>query len=217
MSEPARTLPPHEAGSRSAPGPLRDWLAAMKTQSPAEPRADDRPDEVRPDNRPEARQDPKTVRGAEPAWSPRLVSQAEAPRSASDDADVSELMAENLMLKAKLRLEAGRHEELQAILAQEIRVLREHIREEIGSLEDLRTEQEEIRAEREEFRTERERFRHEREELRAERDRAMTERDALRAEHYALAFERDALSEERDLWRARTEALAQPLFQTQKR
>ncbi|WP_331293065.1 MFS transporter, partial [Methylobacterium radiotolerans] len=29
--------------------------------------------------------------------------------------------------------------------------------------------------------------------------------------------ERDALREERDLWRARTEALAQPLFQSQRR
>ena len=86
---------------------------------------------------------------------------------------MSELMAENLMLKAKLRLEAESQEELQAILADEIRALREHIREEIGSLEDLRAEQEEIRIEREAFRDERERFRQEREELRAERDRAV--------------------------------------------
>ena len=55
------------------------------------------------------------------------------------------------------------------------------------------------------------------EKLRAERDRAIAERDALRAERLTLAGERDALREERDLWRARTEALAQPLFQSQRR
>ena len=151
------------------------------------------------------------------AWSPRLVSPPDGSRAASEDADVSELMAENLMLKAKLRLEADRQDELQAILAEEIRTLREHIREEIGSIEDLRAEQEEVRAEREEFRSERERFRQEREHMRIERDRAVAERDALRAERHAIAAERDALREERDLWRARTEALAQPLFQSPKR
>jgi hypothetical protein len=209
MSEPARTIPPHEAGSRAAPGPLRDWLATMKTHSPAEPRGDARPQEAQPDAR--------TPRGAEAAWSPRLVSPPDGSRAASEDADVSELMAENLMLKAKLRLEADRQDELQAILAEEIRTLREHIREEIGSIEDLRAEQEEVRAEREEFRSERERFRQEREHMRIERDRAVAERDALRAERHAIAAERDALREERDLWRARTEALAQPLFQSPKR
>lgn len=208
MSEPARSTPPLEAGGRPAPGPLRDWLAAMKAQAPAELRGHAGSEEPHPDA--------KSARGAE-TWSPRLVPPAEAPRAVAEDADVSELMAENLMLKAKLRLEAERQDELQAILADEIRALREHIREEIGSLEDLRAEQEEIRVEREEFRTGRERFRIEREELRAERDRAMAERDALRAERLTLTAEYEALREERDLWRARTEALAQPLFQTQKR
>jgi hypothetical protein len=208
MSEPARSTPPLEAGGRSAPGPLRDWLAAMKSQSPAELRGDARTEE--------AHSEPKAGRPAE-TWSPRLVQPAEAPRAVAEDADVSELMAENLMLKAKLRVEAERQDELQAILAEEIRTLREHIREEIGSMEDLRAEQEEIRAERDEFRRERERFRIEREEMRAERDRAITERDTLRLERLTLAGERDALREERDLWRARTEALAQPLFQSQKR
>jgi hypothetical protein len=209
MSEPARSTPPHDAGGRPAPGPLRDWLAAMKSHNPAELRDDGPPHDARPE--------PKAARSGEAAWSPRLVPPAEAPRAVAEDTDVSELMAENLMLKAKLRVEAERQDELQAILAEEIRALREHIREEIGSLEDLRAEQEEIRVERDEFRSERERFRLEREELRAERDRATAERDALRAERLALSAERDALREERDLWRARTEALAQPLFQTQKR
>ncbi|SFL16281.1 ATPase [Methylobacterium pseudosasicola] len=209
MSEPARTFPLHETGSRIAPGPLRDWLATMKTHSPAEPRGADRAEEAQPEA--------KAPLAAETAWSPRLVAQPDGSGAAAEEADVSELMAENLMLKAKLRLEFERQDELQAILAEEIRVLREHIREEIGSIEDLRAEQEEVRAEREEFRSERERFRQEREHMRIERDRAVSERDALRAERHAIAAERDALREERDLWRARTEALAQPLFQAPKR
>ena len=128
----------------------------------------------------------------------------------TEESDLSELMAENLMLKAKLRLEADRQDELQAMLAEEIRALREHIREEIGSLEDLRTEQEDVRAERAALQTERAR-------LHAECEAMRSDRDGLRTETVTLASERDALREERDLWRARTEALAQPLFQLQKR
>ncbi|KAA0124529.1 ATPase [Methylobacterium sp. P1-11] len=209
MSEPARSLSPTESGSFPATGPLRDWLTAMKAQAPMETRSDVRSVEAQPE--------PKRARGGEAAWSPRVVPGPEVPRATAEDPDIAELMAENLMLKAKLRMEAERQDELQAILADEIRTLREHIRDEIGSLEDLRTEQEEVRSEREEFRSERERFRIEREELRAERDRAMAERDALRSERLTLAGERDSLREERDLWRARTEALAQPLFQAQRR
>ncbi|MCJ2073038.1 ATPase [Methylobacterium sp. J-030] len=181
MSEPARSLPT-ESGGRPAPGPLRDWLSAMKTHSPAE----------------KPRPDPKAGHGAaESAWSPRVVGRSEPTHAAeSEDADISELMAENLMLKAKLRLEAERQDELQAILAEEIRTLRAHIQDEIGSLDDLRAEQAEIRAERERFKA---------------------ERASMQAERSALVGERDALREERDLWRARTEALAQPLFQAQKR
>lgn len=188
MSEPARSLPT-ESGGRPAPGPLRDWLSAMKTHSPTE----------------KPRPDPKAGHGAaDIAWAPRVVGQPEPAYAAeSEDADISELMAENLMLKAKLRLEAERQDELQAILAEEIRTLRAHIQDEIGSLDDLRAEQAEIRAERERFKTERAA-------MQAERERAATERSAL-------VDERDALREERDLWRARTEALAQPLFQMQKR
>ena len=209
MSEPARSHSPTEPGSFPATGPLRDWLTAMKAQAPVETRGEARPAEAPPEA--------KRARGGETAWSPRVVPAPEAPRAAAEDPDIAELMAENLMLKARLRVEAERQDELQAILADEIRTLREHIRDEIGSLEDLRAEQEDVRVEREEFRGERERFRAEREELRAERDRAIAERDALRAERLTLAGERDALREERDLWRARTEALAQPLFQSQRR
>ncbi|MCJ2038502.1 ATPase [Methylobacterium sp. J-059] len=182
MSDPARNLPPYESGGRPAPGPLRDWLAAMKAQAPAaqapaQPQVEARQvearhAEARPAPRPEAR-------AAEQAWSPRIVQQpAEAPRSNSDAEDVSELMAENLMLKAKLRLEADRHGELQTLLAQEIRELRNHVQIEMNALQEIR----------------------------AERDHFRGERDQIRDEL-------DAMREERDLWRARTEALAQPLFQ----
>ena len=210
MSEPARSLPPHEPEIRAAPGPLRDWLAAMKAHAatasavPATPHV-------------EVRQDARPPRGTEAAWGPRLVQAAEVSAVGSQDDDVSQLMAENLMLKAKLQLESDRQGDLQALLAAQIRELRAHIEQEMGSLEDLRSDQEEIRIEREEFRTERERFRREREELRAERDSACGERDGLRAERHALDAEGDRLREERDLWRARTEALASPLFQPSKR
>ena len=166
MSDPARNLPPYESAVRPTPGPLRDWLAAMKAQTPAAPA--------------EARQAPRPEpRAAEAAWSPRIVQQpVEAPRASPEADDVSELMAENLMLKAKLRIETERQGELQTVLAQEIRELRNHVQIEMNALH-------EIRAERDHFR--------------AERDQVRDELDALR--------------EERDLWRARTEALAQPLFQ----
>jgi len=209
MSEPARSTPPIDAGTRTAPGPLRDWLAAMKTHSPAETRSEPRAPEMSPES--------KGARPAEASWSPRIVEPAVPQNETVEDADLSELMAENLMLKAKLRLEAERKDELQAILAQEIRALREHIREEMGSLEDLRAEQEEVRAEREALQAERARLLAECEAMRLEHDRVRVERDVLRTEAVTLAGERDALREERDLWRARTEALAQPLFQMQKR
>ena len=160
MSEPARSTPPIDAGTRTAPGPLRDWLAAMKTHSPAETRSEPRAPEMSPESK-----------GARPAEASLVAADRRAGRAAErdgrEDADVSELMAENLMLKAKLRLEADRQDELQAILAQEIRALREHIREEMGSLEDLRAEQEEVRAEREA--------------LKAERARLLAECEAMRA------------------------------------
>jgi hypothetical protein len=55
-------------------------------------------------------------------------------------------MAENMMLKARLRVESERRDELQVILAQEIRELRAHIAEEVGKMEDLRTERDLWRA-----------------------------------------------------------------------
>ncbi|MDR7036418.1 MULTISPECIES: hypothetical protein [Methylobacterium] len=140
MSEPARQYPSHESG-RPAPGPLRDWLAAMKAHTPPVP---ERPATVRQE----------APRAAEPqqSWAPRLVpgnaAQAErapagparAGMGTADGEDMSELMAENLMLKAKLRIEQDRYAELQAMLAQEIRDLRKHVQDEMSALESVREE-----------------------------------------------------------------------------
>ncbi|GJD46005.1 hypothetical protein AFCDBAGC_3885 [Methylobacterium cerastii] len=176
MSDPARNLPPYESGGRPTPGPLRDWLAAMKAQAPAAQAQAQAPFQPQAETRQPPRPEP---RAAETAWSPRIVQQpVEAPRSNPEAEDISELMAENLMLKAKLRIESDRHGELQTLLAQEIRELRNHVQIEMNALHEIR----------------------------AERDHFRVERDQIRDEL-------DAMREERDLWRARTEALAQPLFQ----
>ncbi|WP_336485433.1 hypothetical protein [Methylobacterium nigriterrae] len=124
MSEPARHFPPHETASRPTPGPLRDWLAAMKAQAPAE--------KVPPRSEP--------ARVPEPAWTQRAVPSAGAALDGAESEDLSELMAENLMLKAKLRLETDRYAELQAMLAQEIRELRRHVQDEMSELQAIREE-----------------------------------------------------------------------------
>lgn len=199
MSEPARHVPPSESGPRSASGSLRDWLAAMRTQTQG-PIQDAMPSlDVQPELRP-AR--------PEPGWSPRLVEPAPPP-PAPEDTDVSDLMAENLMLQARLRLEGERQEALQELLAQEIRSLRGHVQQEMDALQAFRVEREEILAERETLRAECARFGAERDAARAECERVEAEREALRQE-------RDRLREDGELWRARAEALAQPLFQARR-
>jgi chromosome segregation ATPase len=158
----------------------------------------------------------KPAPAADIAWGPRLVQ--DEPGSAQEEtADISELMAENLMLKARLKVETDRQEALQGALAEQIRGLRQHIAEEMEALEEMRAEQVAAQAEYEEFRTDREHMRRDRDALRADRDKAVAERDAMRAEREALVAEREMLREDRDLWRARAEALAQPLFQPGKR
>lgn len=194
MSEPARAYQAQEDDIQAAPAPLRDWLAALQRYETEErgrlraPAADNSP------------------------WGPRLVERellAEPTPEQAEAADISELMAENLMLKAKLQVEHDRQDALQRALAAQIRELREHIAQEMASLEELRAEQEAAQAEYGAFRAEREI-------LCRERDTAAAERDAARAEREALASERDGLREDRNLWRARAEALAQPLFQAAK-
>lgn len=152
MSEPARNTILHDGGMRpsSTSGPLRDWLAAMRATAPESRQPE-----------PEASQPvaPAAVETKTAGWAPRLVVPAETP--VAQDDEVAELIAENMMLKAKLRLEADRRDELQLLLAQEVRDLRSHIGDEIAKFEDLRGE--------------------------------------------------------RDLWKARCEALMQPLFSGQTR
>ena len=135
MSEAARQHPPIEAAPRvppsSAPGPLRDWLAAMRATAA----------EIRPAIETDTASQARSAIEAKPTWAPRLVTPpAPHAESAPEDDGVADLMAENMMLKAKLRLESERRDELQILLAQEIRELRSHIQEEVGRMEDLRAE-----------------------------------------------------------------------------
>jgi FtsZ-binding cell division protein ZapB len=214
MPEAARSLPILEDDTHAAAGPLRDWLAAMKrhavpaAEMPQDLAAQDEPAQVAL-----ADEAAKPASGAEVAWGPRLVQPEPAAPTEEEAADVSELMAENLMLKARLKVEFDRQDALQSALAEQIRELREHIAAEMNSLDELRSEQEAHQAEYEEFRAEREQLRRDRDALRAERDRLAADRDSAHAQREALTTEREIMREERDLWRARAEALAQPLFQ----
>ena len=126
MSEAARHYPNQDAPTRPAPGPLRDWLAAMKAAT------------AQAEALPEPTLSPAEAQPAQ-AWSPRVVAPPVADTPAAD-ADVSDLMAENLILKAKLRLETDRHGELQTMLAQELRSLRAHVEEEMAKFDDVRAE-----------------------------------------------------------------------------
>ncbi len=134
MSEAARQHLPTDAAPRvsttSAPGPLRDWLAAMRATA-AEIRPE--PEAPAPAQARPAATEPKA------SWAPRLVAPPHRDIEPEDDG-VADLMAENMMLKAKLRLESERRDELQILLAQEIRELRSHIQEEVGKMDDLRAE-----------------------------------------------------------------------------
>lgn len=215
MSEPARQYPTTDTGARPASGPLRDWLAAMKAHTPAP--AAERPVPAAGQTAPVAAPRSETARPeaprAEPGWSPRIV-ETTSPRA--EDPDLAELMAENLMLKAKLGLESERQDALQTKLAEEIRALRSHVQEEVALLESFRAERDRILAECETLRVDRVRHEAECDTLRRERDRSAAERDAARTEGARIEAERDAAREECELWRARAEALAQPLFQTRR-
>lgn len=126
MSEPARQYPSPETGNRPpAPSaPLRDWLSAMRAV----------PSDAQPAEAPAA-----PARPSEPTRAPRLVVPT-PPRSAEESEDIAEIMAENLMLKAKLRLETERRDELQTMLAQELRDIRAHVEGEMARFEELRAE-----------------------------------------------------------------------------
>ncbi len=131
MSDPAlKTQTP--AAARPPSGPLQDWLATLSRIDAAD----------------QARAAPRRPTEAPPAWEPRIVVPSEpaaeappAPPAASDDQDdLAALMAENMMLKARLRQEHGRYDELQAMLADELRALRAHVQQEVDRAEELRAE-----------------------------------------------------------------------------
>ncbi len=196
MSEPARQYPNPDAALRPQPGPLRDWLAAMKaaTVTP-QPATESEPDEA---------EDAEPVLAAAPAaeptpsWTPRVVpippqKSAAPPLVRADvDTDIADLMAENLMLKAKLRVETDRYDDLQSILAQELRTLRTHVEDEMRELDAVRAE---------------------RDRLKEAQARFMTDLREVRTKMEAEAEILKEIRTERDLWMARAEALAQPLFQ----
>lgn len=110
-------------------GPLRDWLSTV--------------------SRREARAEETSRRGPEGAQDderrvvemPRLRPAPREARPEADEAgDVEALMAENMVLRAKLQTEGERYEAVQEILADELRSLRALVREEAERAEDLRAE-----------------------------------------------------------------------------
>ncbi|OAS26161.1 hypothetical protein [Methylobacterium platani] len=133
MSDPALKTQT-TAAARQPSGPLQDWLATLSRidaadQARAAPR--------RPD--------------AQAAWEPRIVAHAERseplpepepepPAPRAEDDDLAALMAENMMLKARLRQENARYDELQVLLADELRALRSHVQQEVDKAEELRAE-----------------------------------------------------------------------------
>ena len=197
MSEPARQYPLDDQTGRPQPGPLRDWLAAMKAATAAHAT---QPSAARPD----ASYDLPEARGAmpvadlpaeTPAWTPRVVAPTSAPTPSpmlDSEGDLSDLMAENLMLKAKLRVETDRYDSLQVVLADELRGLRGHLESEMRVLDDVCAERDQLKA------------------LTATAAREMRD---LRARMDAEAEQLAQMRSERDLWMARAETLAQPLFQ----
>ncbi|MET7246160.1 hypothetical protein ABZT49_22680 [Methylobacterium sp. EM32] len=133
MSEPALKTQT-TAGARQPSGPLQDWLATLSRIDAAD----------------QARAAPRRSAEPQPTWEPRIVAPAEpalmaepeappAPPAAEQD-DLAALMAENMMLKARLRQEHGRYDELQALLADELRSLRAHVQHEVDKAEELRAE-----------------------------------------------------------------------------
>ncbi|MDO9425582.1 MAG: hypothetical protein Q7T93_01995 [Methylobacterium sp.] len=197
MSEPARQYPPNDQPGRPQPGPLRDWLAAMKAATAAHAAQDSAARSDTSYDLPESRAEmpPAETRGETPAWTPRVVAPLGAPTPSpmiDAEGDLSDLMAENLMLKAKLRVETDRYDSLQAILADELRGLRGHLESEMRVLDDVCAE---------------------RDQLKALTGTVAREIRDLRAKMEAESEQLAQMRSERDLWMARAETLAQPLFQ----
>jgi len=125
-----------------------------------------------------------------PRIAPKVVTHS--PARLELTRDLSELMAENLMLKTRLRLENERYEGLQAMLADEMRVLRGDAEADMKILDAVCAERDQLKS------------------LTANAARKMHEMSARIESEVAQLAE---MRSERDLWMARAEALAQPLFQ----
>ncbi|MGE7418418.1 hypothetical protein [Methylobacterium tarhaniae] len=128
MSDPALKTQTTTA-ARQPSGPLQDWLATLSRIDAAD----------------QARAAPRRPAEAQPAWEPRIVAPSEPaaeppPASGAEQDDLAALMAENMMLKARLRQEHGRYDELQGLLAEELRALRAHVQQEVDRAEELRAE-----------------------------------------------------------------------------
>ncbi|MGY2048647.1 hypothetical protein [Methylobacterium sp. JK268] len=141
MSEPA--YKPSPSPARQPAGPLRDWLATISRIDDSAPPAR-AAEPARPAEPP--RRAPEVPL---PAWEPRIVTApaaqepapAKAPEAAPvQDEDLAALMAENMILKARLKTEADRYETLQAIVADELRALRHHVEAEIQRGDEIRAE-----------------------------------------------------------------------------
>ncbi|WP_082479369.1 MULTISPECIES: hypothetical protein [unclassified Methylobacterium] len=189
MSEPARQFPPNDQPGRPQPGPLRDWLAAMKAVT-----ATQAAQASRPAGMPQPVEEVAEPQAEAPAWTPRVVAPSAATPAplVDSETDLSDLMAENLMLKAKLKVEFERYDSLQAVLADELRGLRGHVESEMQALDEVRAERDQLKA------------------LTAA---AASEMREMRTKINANAEELAQARSERDLWMARAETLAQPLFQ----
>lgn len=128
MSEPAFKTPTSTA--RQA-GSLRDWLATLSRIDGAEAAGGAARPRVEPRRAPEAA----------PAWEPRIVQTPPTPEPAREpEDDIAALMAENMVLKARLKTEADRYDALQAIVADELRALRSHVEAEIQRADELQAE-----------------------------------------------------------------------------
>lgn len=135
---------------------------------------------------------PPQVAPALPPLAPTTASIQKSPSRVELTRDLSELMAENLMLKSQLRLENERFENLQSMLADELRGLRGDAESDLKILDAVCAERDQLKS------------------LTANAARKMHEMSArIESEVAQLAEARS----ERDLWMARAEALAQPLFQ----
>lgn len=181
--------PIEEAAEEPFPGAMEIVAPEAATTAPepeAEPEAETPPQMLRPEVSLPEPLPPQRPRLPAPQPAAKSMSRVELTR------DISELMAENLVLKTKLRLENDRYESLQGMLAEELRVLRSDAESDMKILDAVCSERDQLKA------------------LTANAARKMHEMSARIESEVAQLAE---MRSERDLWMARAEALALPLFQ----